>query len=1237
MPLPLSVRATFIAFLFSLLALATSRADLVLTGGGLSLVEEGGVIAPGNLAAGKTAFAKDLLPGYASHAIAHANDQSFGNGFSWIGDSLNSFVGIDLGATPVYVSSIAFGRDNNGGFSDRTFGVYTLQYTTVPNPGATTPDASWTTVGTLDYQSVGGSLFTLPSRRHRFDFTQVSATGIRLIVPGSGIGSGACIDELELYHTPETLVVTTTADEADTPAGANLSLREAVRDLLPGGSIRFAAGLSGQTITLMAGAEIVLSKNLTIDASDLAAGLTIDGGAGSNRLFAVNAGSVVTLNRLTLTGGNGAGSIENNMGGAIYNAGVLSLDSCTVTQNSASSGGGIFSWGVLNITGSTLSANSAASLGGGLAILFGGTSVLSRCTVSGNSAGSEGGGIYVFADSFSAAQCTVAGNSSYSGGGIAVAGGTTALSHCTITGNTAANGGGIINLYWGTTCTAGNSVVAGNASGLQIVGSVGTTNCVTSGDPLLAPLGNNGGPTLTMRPLAGSPAIDGAVGSAVATDQRGVAVSGVPDIGAVEGGCRVTTVADELDTPAGSQLSLREAIRDAQPGALIDFAAALSGQTALLTQGSQLDIGKALTIDAGKLPSGLTLDGGGVTRILSKSGTQLVTLSGLSLKNGAAGAGTGGGIQTTGELSLTDCTISNCSAASGGAIYSRVGTLTLTRCTLTSNSATGQAGAVWIDIGTGNLVHSTVAGNSSVFFGAGIVLSPGQSGTLDLRHSIVAGNSGSSNIFTTAGHNVFLASSLTSGDPMLAPLGDYGGPTRTMPPLPGSPAINGAQGSTATRDQRGFPVFQAPDLGAAEGTTVVTTTADEFHTPTGSGISLREAVRDTPSGGRIAFAPALSGQTATVGAQIVLNKNVAIDAGTLAAGITLHGGDLTRILDIPVATTVSLSGLVLRNGSAFSGDGGAIRNAGNLTISRCTLTGNSAYFGGAVYNSGTLTASQCTIASNTALQAGGGVFGHQGTTALTHCTITANAASVGGAVGFAGASAQISNSILCGNSTPNVWITNPGGFVSNGGNLLHSTDGSAVFKHPSDVLTAAPLLSPLGNFGGGTPTIALLAGSPARNAAAGSLATSDQRGVAIVGTADSGAYEAGASGINYESFIWESLPTAGNGTIGDPLHAGTHDYDGDGQTNADEWAALTGPADGASFFAAAISTSGADAIITFPSAAGRTYSLQTSADLSPGSWTSLGLPGPLAGDGGIKQFTVPALDARRFFRVTVAP
>ena len=59
----------------------------------------------------------------------------------------------------------------------------------------------------------------------------------------------------------------------------------------------------------------------------------------------------------------------------------------------------------------------------------------------------------------------------------------------------------------------------------------------TNSDPLLGSLTNNGGPTLTMEPGAGSPAIDQADSSACpSTDQRGVSRPQGPrcDIGAVE-------------------------------------------------------------------------------------------------------------------------------------------------------------------------------------------------------------------------------------------------------------------------------------------------------------------------------------------------------------------------------------------------------------------------------------------------------------------------------------------------------------------------------------------------------------------------------------------------------------------------------------------------------------------------------------------------------------------------------
>src|SRR5262249_57269372 len=122
--------------------------------------------------------------------------------------------------------------------------------------------------------------------------------------------------------------------------------------------------------------------------------------------------------------------------------------------------------------------------------------------------------------------------------------GTATLTDCTVSGNSANNGGGIAN--YGT-ATLINTIVAGNLAGSfpdvsgavtslgnnligATDGSFGWVGADLTGsvaqplDALLAPLGNNGGPTQTMALLPGSPAIDAgsnALAAGLTTDQRG--------------------------------------------------------------------------------------------------------------------------------------------------------------------------------------------------------------------------------------------------------------------------------------------------------------------------------------------------------------------------------------------------------------------------------------------------------------------------------------------------------------------------------------------------------------------------------------------------------------------------------------------------------------------------------------------------------------------------------------------
>lgn len=182
-----------------------------------------GARAPSNAALaarGVTAFGSSELD-YGIHFIRKINDGLYGNSSSWISangvggsDDADPFVGLAFGAT-VPISSIAWGRDNGdateggcgGTCLDRAIGIYTLQYTTLANPGKDTaetgdPATGWKTIGTVEYTDAAPPGFN-PSRRHRFEVAAggqpISATGLRLKVSSGNLA----IDEIEVNPSAE--------------------------------------------------------------------------------------------------------------------------------------------------------------------------------------------------------------------------------------------------------------------------------------------------------------------------------------------------------------------------------------------------------------------------------------------------------------------------------------------------------------------------------------------------------------------------------------------------------------------------------------------------------------------------------------------------------------------------------------------------------------------------------------------------------------------------------------------------------------------------------------------------------------------------------------------------------------------------------------------------------------------------------------------------------------------------
>jgi hypothetical protein len=98
------------------------------------------------------------------------------------------------------------------------------------------------------------------------------------------------------------------------------------------------------------------------------------------------------------------------------------------------------------------------------------------------------------------------------------------------------------------------------------------------------------------------------------------------------------------------------------------------------------------------------------------------------------------------------------------------------------------------------------------------------------------------------------------------------------------------------------------------------------------------------------------------------------------------------------------------------------------------------------------------------------------------------------------------------------------------------------------------------------------------------------------------------------------------------------DPDGDGWANAQEFAGGTNPKDGASFLKiVAVTQSGGDVLVSFSSAVGKTYRLESSSTLAGGSWSTV--QDHIAGTGGAVQVADSggAAHTKRFYRVVVLP
>jgi len=540
----------------------------------------------------------------------------------------------------------------------------------------------------------------------------------------------------------------------------------------------------------------------------------------------------------------------------------------------------------------------------------------------------------------------------------------------------------------------------------------------------------------------------------------------------------VTTVSDS--TPHTGE-SLRDAIAtanaDARAGTsdTITFASSLNDDTITLTQG-QLELGQGgagsgvITINGANQ---ITINGNGISRVLAVDSGVNASVSGLALTNGLDNSSGGGGIYNEGTLTVTNCTFSSDSFqgtdGAGGGLENNGGSVTISGSTFTGDTSNANGGGAESFNGTMNVTNTGFL-DCSGSIGAGIAAVDATL-TLNVCSFSDDGSASEGGCVYAAGGKVTINTSVLTGN-----YSDFGG------------GIYVDTGCTMTVSQTSFG-DQAEDNGGAiynAGTLTVSNSSlgQSSAGENGYGGAIYNSSSLTVYGSTFygnsvaeGFGAAIYNDTSATA--IVSNSTFSSNTSTYWGGAIANYGTLTvsnSIFSNNVATNYGGGGIMNDGGTAtifdstFSNNtgefGGGVDNyytTGLVTIANSTFSGNTAGSGGGIANDGTMTISSCTISGNSASVTYGGGVSNDGTLSLVNTLVALNTSSPGDGPDVYGPVQSTSSFNLIGDGSEMTGISNG----SNGNQV--GASGSAI----------NPGLAPLYYNGGATPTMALEPNSPA--------------------------------------------------------------------------------------------------------------------------------------------------------------
>ncbi len=623
-------------------------------------------------------------------------------------------------------------------------------------------------------------------------------------------------------------------------------------------------------------------SNTTITNNTAGSGITYGGAGGgiyNGSGIPANIADSTIRGNTTGTGGTGGGD-----GGGIYqgSSGTLTITGTTISGNTGGNGGsqggsgaGIYAaGGVVNLTNSTLSGNNTGTpIGDGGGIHSDATLNVTSSTIANNTAVWAGGGIFANTGSATLKNAIVANNTASAGANC--------IGTITNSGNNLDSG---TSCGWGS-ANGSMSNTDPLLGALADNGGPAQTLALQADSPALDGVtygGSNGSPPTDERGAARPQGArhdigayeavfitvntnSGSTGGAYCTVRDAITAANKDT---ATGSCSAGLGPDIVVLPASATITLSDVDNGSQINTngmpVITSTITIRGNNAIVQRSSadgtaafrifEVDTLGNLTLNNVTVRNGRAPNGtgpgmpGGFGGGISSFGTLKINYSTISGNRTGDGnnswGGNGGGIFIgAGTANITTSTISGNSTGNGsagnsggsGAGVFAIGTLALTNCTITGN-ATGtpnNVGGGLVAEGSTIVTSSTIASNTASLSGGGV---RNAGGGITMRNSIVANNTASTNqncdnTITNNGNNLDSGdscgwgstnNSLSGTNPLLGPLGNYGGPTQTMPLGIGSPAIDSvlynAPNSSPSTDQRGFarPYGIRHDIGAFE-------------------------------------------------------------------------------------------------------------------------------------------------------------------------------------------------------------------------------------------------------------------------------------------------------------------------------------------------------------------------------------------------------------------------------------